>query len=178
MSDLLVNRINDMTWKDLSIPACAWKSPFCHSWGCREREQWPETCPSCFEWDYPVFSCRAPTHKDTGVSVIMITNVCFCAPELRVEVQNALSSLWNTPEMKNKKVGNTSTNESFSNLAFHCFHTMLSRMKMALQGILADLSELVIFQCARQIKPEAVGCSIWDFFRFKGKHWSVYLLIS
>ena len=39
-------------------------------------------------------------------------------------------------------------------------HTTLSRVKVALWGILADVSELVSFLCAKQIKPEALGFSI------------------
>lgn len=49
--------------EDLSAPVDAWRSPSCHSWGCTEREPGPWRCPSCSERDYPVFSCRVPTHR-------------------------------------------------------------------------------------------------------------------
>lgn len=83
-------------------------------------------------------SPAGPLH--TSMRVCMIS-MCVCAPELKIMVQNAPHA----PESKNNKVGNTSTNEDFSNLAFHSVHTTLSRVKAALRGVLADLSELVTF---------------------------------
>lgn len=57
--------------------------------------------------------------------------------------------------MRRREIPPVMKTSFISSLAFHSVHTMLSRVKVALRGILADLSELVSFQCARQIKPEA-----------------------